>query len=115
MITVIDGTALVRSTNKSVRTIDGVETVGMTMYTDIYLRQDGAWKCVQAQITPVAPANYRPTTPSCAGTSRAKRSPDKRLPQRRTAKPDLRVIGGRHGLGGIEHALVVDVSGGRRA
>ena len=50
-------TALVRSTNKSVRLIDGVETVGMTLYTDIYLRRDGAWKCIQAQITPVAPAN----------------------------------------------------------
>jgi uncharacterized protein DUF4440 len=58
LITVIDGTALLRSTNKSVRMIDGVETVGMTMYTDIYVRQDGAWKCLQAQITPVAPANY---------------------------------------------------------
>ena len=39
---------------------DGVETVGMTMYTDIYVRRDGAWKCIQAQITPVAPANYPP-------------------------------------------------------
>jgi hypothetical protein len=50
-------TALVRSTNKSVRLNDGVETVGMTMYTDIYVRRDGAWTCIQAQITPVAPAN----------------------------------------------------------
>jgi len=54
---VFGDTALVRSTNKSVRLIDGVETVGMTLYTDIYLRRDGAWKCIQAQITPVAPAN----------------------------------------------------------
>ena len=30
----------------------------MTMYTDIYIREEGAWKCIQAQITPVAPANY---------------------------------------------------------
>jgi hypothetical protein len=28
------------------------------MYTDIYVQQDGAWKCVQAQLTLVAPANY---------------------------------------------------------
>jgi hypothetical protein len=57
-IDVFGDTALVRSTNKSVRLADGVETVGMTMYTDIYVRRDGAWKCIQAQITPVAPANY---------------------------------------------------------
>ena len=59
-IDVFGDTALLRSTNKSVRVVDGVETVGMTLYTDIYLRQGGAWKCVQAQITPVAPANYPP-------------------------------------------------------
>lgn len=57
-IDVFGDTALVRSTNRSVRLVDGVETVGMTMYTDTYVRQDGAWKCIQAQITPVAPANH---------------------------------------------------------
>ncbi len=59
-IDVFDTTALLRSTNRSVRMIDGVESVGMTMYTDIYVEQDGAWKCIQAQITPVSPANYPP-------------------------------------------------------
>jgi hypothetical protein len=59
-IDVFGTTALLRSTNKSVRMIDSVETVGMTTYTDIYVRQDGAWKCVQAQLTAVAPANYPP-------------------------------------------------------
>ena len=59
-IDVFGDTALVRSTNKSIRLIDGVETVGMTMYTDIYVRRDGAWKCIQAQITPVTPAHYPP-------------------------------------------------------
>ena len=59
-IDVFGSTALLRSTNKSIRRTDGIETVGMTMYTDIYVREDGAWKCVQAQITPVAPANYPP-------------------------------------------------------
>ena len=57
-IDVFGDTALVRSTNKRVAMNDGIETVGMTMYTDIYVHRDGAWKCVQAQITPVAPANY---------------------------------------------------------
>jgi len=59
-IDVFGTTALLRSTNKSVRLIDGVETVGMTMYIDVYVQQDGAWKCVQAQLTPVAPANSPP-------------------------------------------------------
>ncbi|HYD08209.1 MAG TPA: nuclear transport factor 2 family protein [Reyranella sp.] len=57
-IDVFGDTALVRSTNKRVGLKDGVESVGMTMYTDIYIRRDGTWKCIQAQITPVAPANY---------------------------------------------------------
>jgi ketosteroid isomerase-like protein len=59
-IDVFGDTALVRSTNRSVRVADGVETVGMTMYTDTYIRDRGQWKCIQAQITPVAPANYPP-------------------------------------------------------
>ncbi len=59
-IDVFGATALLRSTNKSTRMVEGVETTGMTMYTDTYVREDGAWKCVQAQITPVAPANYPP-------------------------------------------------------
>ena len=59
-IDVFGATALLRSTNKSIRMIDGVETMGMTMYTDIYVHENGAWKCVQAQITPVSPTNYPP-------------------------------------------------------
>jgi ketosteroid isomerase-like protein len=57
-IDVFGDTALVRSTNKRVTAQDGGESVSMTMYTDIYVRRDGAWRCIQAQITPVAPANY---------------------------------------------------------
>ena len=57
-IDVFGDTALVRSTNKRVSARDGVETVAMTMYTDIYVRRDGAWQCVQAQITPVTANNY---------------------------------------------------------
>ena len=58
LITVAGSTALIRSTNKSIRVVDGAETVGMTLYTDTYVHEDGAWKCIQAQITPVAPSNY---------------------------------------------------------
>ena len=59
-IDVVGMTALLRSTNKSIRIVDGVETMGMTMYTDTYVHESGAWKCIQAQITPVTPANYPP-------------------------------------------------------
>ena len=59
-IDVFGDTALVRSTNKRVGLKDSVETTSMTMYTDIYVREGGTWKCIQAQITPVAPANYPP-------------------------------------------------------
>jgi ketosteroid isomerase-like protein len=59
-IDVFGDTALVRSTNKRVSAQDGAETMAMTMYTDVYVRRDGAWKCIQAQITPVTPANYPP-------------------------------------------------------
>lgn len=30
----------------------------MTTYTDTYLFEDGAWKCIQAQIQAVAPEHY---------------------------------------------------------
>ena len=60
LIQVFGSTALLRSTNKSIKVIDGVEIIAMTMYTDVYVQENGAWKCVQAQITPVAPPNYPP-------------------------------------------------------
>ena len=47
--------ALVRATNKHTRRRDGKEVTAMTMYTDTYLFDDGAWNCIQAQLTPVAP------------------------------------------------------------
>jgi ketosteroid isomerase-like protein len=55
LITVIGDVALVRSTNKHTRRRDGTEVTAMTMYTDTYLFENGAWKCIQAQLTPVAP------------------------------------------------------------
>ena len=58
LITVIGDVALVRSTNKATRRRDGNEVTGMTTYTDTYLFENGAWKCIQAQITAVAPEHY---------------------------------------------------------
>jgi hypothetical protein len=55
LITVIGDVALVRSTNRHTRRRDGQEVTGMTMYTDTYLFENGAWKCIQAQLTAVAP------------------------------------------------------------
>jgi hypothetical protein len=55
LITLIGDVALVRATNKFTRRRDGNEVTGMTTYTDTYLFENSAWKCIQAQITPVAP------------------------------------------------------------
>lgn len=52
--------ALVWSVNKHTVVRDGEETTGMTAYTDTYVLQDGEWRCIQAQLTPVAPENYPP-------------------------------------------------------
>ena len=54
-ISVIGDVALVRSSNKAVVKRDSAETTGMTTYTDTYLNENGVWKCIQAQITPVLP------------------------------------------------------------
>ncbi|MBL8378739.1 MAG: nuclear transport factor 2 family protein [Burkholderiales bacterium] len=58
-ITLIGDVALVRSTNKHTIHRDGRDTTGMTTYTDTYLRDDGRWLCIQAQLTPVVPG-YEP-------------------------------------------------------
>ena len=57
-ISVFGTTALVRSVNKHTVVKDGVETTGMTAYTDTYVQEAGDWKCIQAQSTPVAPEHY---------------------------------------------------------
>ena len=54
--------ALVRATTKWVRRLNGADVTGMTMYTDTYLRTDGRWLCIQAQLTPVAPENFTADT-----------------------------------------------------
>ena len=58
LITVFGDVALVRSTNKHIHLVEGQQVVGMTAYTDTYLREDGEWKCIQAQLTPVAPEHW---------------------------------------------------------
>ena len=50
--------ALVRATNKHVRRVAGEDITGMTSYTDTYVREQGRWLCVQAQLTTVSPGNY---------------------------------------------------------
>jgi len=58
LITIFDNVALVRSTNKATIRRDSTESTNMTTYTDTYLHENGEWKCIQAQITSVAPENY---------------------------------------------------------
>lgn len=57
-ITVIGDVALVGATNRWTRVRNGVETQGMTCYTDTYIRVEGSWLCILAQLTSVAPQNY---------------------------------------------------------
>ena len=76
-IDVFGDTALVRSTNKSMRH-EGRRRDRRHDHVHRHLcAEGGAWKCVQAQITPVAPANYPPDKPSCGNTSRAKPKPER--------------------------------------
>lgn len=57
-ITLIGDVALVGATNKWTRVLNGVETHGMTCYTDTYIRAGERWLCILAQLTSVAPQNY---------------------------------------------------------
>lgn len=57
-ITLVDNVALVRATNKCTIRRDGKDTTGMTTYTDTYVFQNGAWKCIQAQIQTLPPESY---------------------------------------------------------
>jgi ketosteroid isomerase-like protein len=45
--------ALVRSKTVYTRIVDGKEVKGNSIYTDVYLKENGEWKCIQAQITPI--------------------------------------------------------------
>ena len=57
-INIFGTTALVHATNKYLVRIDEKEFSGMTMYTDIYIKENGEWKCIQAQITKLSPEYY---------------------------------------------------------
>jgi len=59
-IDVFGNTALVSSATKYVRVRDGAEITGMTRYTDTYLFENGAWKCILAQLTGMQPNAYPP-------------------------------------------------------
>lgn len=54
LITLVGNVALVRAANKHVLRHPGHDEAGMTVYTDTYVHEGGAWRCIQAQITPVA-------------------------------------------------------------
>ncbi len=55
LITLIGNVALARATNKEILRRNGRDTAGMSTYTDTYVYEAGLWKCIQAQITPIAP------------------------------------------------------------
>jgi ketosteroid isomerase-like protein len=53
-IRIFGNTALVRSKTVFTKNVDGKPVTGYSVYTDTYVKEDGDWKCVQAQITPLA-------------------------------------------------------------
>lgn len=57
-INIVGSTALIRSVTKYVILNNGKEITGMTQYTDTYVKEKGVWKCIQAQLTSVAPSHY---------------------------------------------------------
>lgn len=57
-ISIFGTTALVRSQNKYIVVKEGEEVTGMANYTDVYIKENGKWQCIQAQIGNVIPGNY---------------------------------------------------------
>ena len=57
-IRIFGNTALVHSQNKFILVKEGKEISGMSMYTDTYIKEKGQWKCIQAQISKVAPEYF---------------------------------------------------------
>ena len=53
LIRIFGNTALVRAKTVYTKTVDGQVVTGYTIYTDTYLKEEGKWKCIQVQITPV--------------------------------------------------------------
>lgn len=56
-IKLFGNTALVHSQNKCISMRNGKEEISYWMYTDTYIKENGEWKCVQAQIGKVTPEN----------------------------------------------------------
>jgi ketosteroid isomerase-like protein len=52
-IRIFGSTALVRSKTVYTKDVDGKAVSGNSVYTDTYVKENGRWQCVQAQITPV--------------------------------------------------------------
>ncbi|MBK7306754.1 MAG: nuclear transport factor 2 family protein [Chitinophagaceae bacterium] len=57
-IKIFGNMALVHSQNKCIIIQDGKELISYWMYTDTYIKENGEWKCVQAQIGKVTPENF---------------------------------------------------------
>ncbi|MFT3908556.1 MAG: nuclear transport factor 2 family protein [Ferruginibacter sp.] len=57
-IKIFGNTALVHAQNKYVVIRDEKEVTGMSMYTDVYVKENGKWICVQAQLCKVLPENF---------------------------------------------------------
>lgn len=57
-IKIFGNTALVHARCKFISIKEGKEVVGINTYTDVYIKENGDWKCIQAQITKVAPENF---------------------------------------------------------
>ncbi len=52
-IRIFGNTALVKSKTNYTKTANGETIKGSSVYTDTYIKENGRWWCVQAQITPV--------------------------------------------------------------
>jgi Domain of unknown function (DUF4440) len=56
---VVEGdVALVSAANRYIELVDAQPVAGMAAYTDTYVREGGVWRCIHAQITPVAQAHW---------------------------------------------------------
>jgi hypothetical protein len=53
VIRIFGNMALVRSKTVYTKMVDGKTVKGNTVYTDTYVKEEGVWTCVQAQLTPV--------------------------------------------------------------
>ncbi len=52
-IRIFGNVAFVRSKTTYNKTVNGIKQEGYTIYTESYLKENGVWRCVQVQITPV--------------------------------------------------------------